>query len=132
MAFAYAGLMAGAAALLVCCRIESGNPNAGNGMEFNSIAAVLLGGTSMREGRGGVEGTVFGVLLMQVLKTGLTQVGISSIYQQAIIGSVVLTAIIMDALFKGSFSLKMSFGAVPVAARDRKSGAKGSKKERRS
>ena len=132
MAFAYAGLMAGAAALLVCCRIESGNPNAGNGMEFNSIAAVLLGGTSMREGRGGVEGTVFGVLLMQVLKTGLTQVGISSIYQQAIIGSVVLAAIIMDALFKGSFSLKLSFGAVPVAARGRKPGVQDVKKERRS
>ena len=131
MAFAYAGLMAGAAALLVCCRIESGNPNAGNGMEFNSIAAVLLGGTSMREGRGGVGGTIFGVLLMQVLKTGLTQVGISSIYQQAIIGSVVLTAIIMDALFKGSFFQKMSFSGIPAAARERQSGQKNRKWERR-
>ncbi len=112
MAFGYAGLMAGAAALLVCCRIESGNPNAGNGMEFNSIAAVLLGGTSMREGRGGVEGTVFGVLMMQVLKTGLTQVGISSIYQQAIIGSVVLAAIIMDVLFKGASIRKLPLGRI--------------------
>ena len=131
MAFAYAALMAGAAALLVCCRIESGNPNAGNGMEFNSIAAVLLGGTSMREGRGGVGGTIFGVLLMQVLKTGLTQVGISSIYQQAIIGSVVLTAIIMDVLFKGSFIQSLSFGGTPVTARERHSGQKDRKRERR-
>lgn len=99
-AFVYAGVMAGIGGLLLCCRIESGNPNSGNGLEFNAIAAVLLGGTSMREGRGGVGGTIFGVLLIQVLKSGLTQVGLSSIYQNAIIGIVVLAAIIFDAFLK--------------------------------
>lgn len=99
-AFVYAGVMAGIGGLLLCCRIESGNPNSGNGLEFNAIAAVLLGGTSMREGRGGVGGTIFGVLFMQVLKSGLTQVGLSSIYQNAIIGIVVLAAIIFDAFLK--------------------------------
>jgi len=99
-AFIYAGLMAGVAGFLLCCRIESGNPNSGNGFEFNSVAAVLLGGTSMREGRGGVGGTIFGVLLIQILKSGLNQVGISSIYQNAIIGTFVLSAIIFDAFLK--------------------------------
>ena len=99
-AFVYAGIMAGIGGLLLCCRIESGNPNSGNGLEFNAIAAVLLGGTSMREGRGGVGGTIFGVLFMQVLKSGLTQVVLSSIYQNAIIGIVVLAAIIFDAFLK--------------------------------
>lgn len=99
-AFVFTGVMAGIGGLLLCCRIESGNPNSGNGFEFNAIAAVLLGGTSMREGRGGVGGTIFGVLLIQILKSGLTQVGISSIYQNAIIGSVVLAAIIFDAFIK--------------------------------
>lgn len=100
LAFIFAGVMAGIGGLLLCCRIESGNPNSGNGLEFNAIAAVLLGGTSMREGRGGAGGTIFGVLLIQVLKSGLTQVGISSIYQNAIIGTVVLAAIIFDAFIK--------------------------------
>ena len=100
LAFTYAGFMAGIGGLLLCCRIESGNPNAGSGMEFNAIAAVLLGGTSMREGKGGVGGTIMGILLIQVLKTGLTQIGISSIYQNAIIGTVVLAAIILDAVFR--------------------------------
>lgn len=99
-AFAYAGLMAGIGGLLICCRIESGNPNAGNGLEFSAVAAALLGGSSLREGRGGVEGTVFGVLLIQVLKSGLMQVGVSSIYQSAIIGGVVLLAIIFDMAVK--------------------------------
>ena len=100
LSFVYAGIMASIAGLLLCCRIESGNPNAGNGMEFNSVAAALLGGTSLREGRGGVEGTLFGVLLIQMLKSGLMQIGISSIYHNALIGMVVLVAIVMDTLAK--------------------------------
>lgn len=99
-AFVYCGFMAAVSGLLLTCRIESGNPLGGNGYEFNSVAAVLLGGTSMREGRGGVEGTILGVLLIQVLKNGLNMVGISSLYQNVLVGSVVLFAIILDAVVK--------------------------------
>ena len=98
--FVYAGVMAAVCALILCCRIESGNPNAGAGMEFNSIAAALLGGISMREGKGRVGGVFFGVFLILLLKSGLTQVGMSSTYQNATIGIVVLAAIIIDALLK--------------------------------
>jgi ribose transport system permease protein len=100
--FTLTGLLAGIAGIMLACRIESGNPIAGNGFEFNSVAAVLLGGTSMREGRGGVIGTIFGVLLIQVLKNGLVMTNISSIYQSAIIGAVVLFAIIIDAFVRRS------------------------------
>ncbi len=100
--FTLTGLLAGIAGIMLACRIESGNPIAGNGFEFNSVAAVLLGGTSMREGRGGVIGTIFGVLLIQVLKNGLVMANISSIYQSAIIGAVVLFAIIIDAFVRRS------------------------------
>ena len=78
----------------MACRIESGNPLAGEGWEFNSIAAVLLGGTSMRDGNGTVVGTIFGVFLIQIVKTGLNQIGLESIYQNALIGGTVLSAII--------------------------------------
>lgn len=98
--FTYTGLMAGIAGIMLASRIESGNPIAGNGFEFNSVAAVLLGGTSMRGGRGSIVGTVFGVLLVQILKNGLVMMNVSSIYQSAIIGIVVLFAIIIDAYIK--------------------------------
>lgn len=98
--FAYTGLMAGIAGIMLSSRIESGNPIVGNGFAFNSVAAVLLGGTSLREGRGGIVGTVFGVLLVQILKNGLVMMNVSSIYQSAIIGIVVLFAIIVDAYIK--------------------------------
>jgi ribose transport system permease protein len=99
-AFTYTGFMTAIAGFLLACRVESGNPIVGNGFEFNSVAAVLLGGTSMREGRGGVGGTVFGVLLIQILKSGLVMMNVSSIYQTAIIGVVVLFAIVLDAYIK--------------------------------
>jgi len=98
--FCVTGLLAGIAGITLASRIQSGNPIAGNGFEFNSAAAVLLGGTSMREGRGSVIGTVFGVILIQLLRNGLVMLNVSSIYQSAIIGIVVLLAIIVDAFIK--------------------------------
>ena len=71
-----------------------------HGWEFQAVAVTLLGGTSLREGKGGVTGTIFGVLLIQVIKNGLNIVGVQSIKQNAIIGSIVLMAIIIDAVVR--------------------------------
>ena len=101
-AYAYAGLLAGVAGLLTACRVESGQPTAGAGLEFESIAATLLGGTSMREGRGNVTNTIFGVLLLSVVRNGLNVVGITAVYQSAIIGIIMLSAIIIDSLARQS------------------------------
>lgn len=98
--YIFAGLMAGIAGLVLACRIESGHPSGADGFEFNTIAAALLGGTSMIEGRGSIIGTVFGVLLIQILRYSLVLQKISSIYQTAIIGIVVLIAVIVDASAK--------------------------------
>lgn len=94
--YAYAGLLAGVVGILVACRVESGQPTIGNGWEFDSIAATILGGTSFREGKGGIVGTIFGVLLIYVIKNGLNVAGVNGLYQNAIIGSVVLAAIVVD------------------------------------
>ena len=98
--FAFAGMIAGIAGIITLCRVESGQPTVANGWEFQAVAATLLGGTSLREGKGGVTGTIFGVLLIQIIKNGLNVVGVQSIYQNAIIGSIVLAAIIIDAVVR--------------------------------
>jgi len=54
------GLLAGAAGLIVTARLDSAQPNAGLGYELDSIAAVVIGGTSLSGGRGSVVGTVLG------------------------------------------------------------------------
>lgn len=98
--FAFAGFLAGITGIVTLCRVESGQPIVANGWEFQAVAATLLGGTSMREGKGNVTGTIFGVLLIQVIKNGLNVCGVSAIYQNAIIGSIVLTAIVIDAVVR--------------------------------
>lgn len=99
-AFAFAGFIAGIAGIITLCRVESGQPTGGTGWEFQAVAATLLGGTSMREGKGGVTGTIFGVLLITMIKNGLNVIGVQSIYQNATVGTVVLGAIIIDALVR--------------------------------
>ena len=98
--YAFAGFIAGIAGIITLCRVESGQPTVASGWEFQAVAATLLGGTSLREGKGGVTGTIFGVLLITIVKNGLNIIGIRSIYQNAIIGSIVLTAIIVDAIIR--------------------------------
>lgn len=98
--YAFAGFIAGIAGIVTLCRVESGQPTVAAGWEFQAVAATLLGGTSLREGKGGVTGTIFGVLLITIVKNGLNIVGVRSIYQNAIIGSIVLVAILIDAVIK--------------------------------
>jgi ribose transport system permease protein len=100
--YAYVGLIAGIAGLVTTCRVESGQPIVATGWEFHAVAATLLGGTSMREGRGGVVGTIFGVFMIRVLQNGLNVSGVSTLYQNALIGFIVLTAIVVDAMMRRS------------------------------
>ncbi len=95
-AYAFAGFLAGVTGLITACRVECGLPIVGMGWEFDAVAAALLGGTSLREGRGGVTGTIFGVLLITIIKNGLNLAGVSAMYQNAIIGTIVLAALVAD------------------------------------
>ena len=98
--YAFAGFIAGIAGIITLCRVESGQPIVATGWEFQAVAATLLGGSSLREGKGGVTGIIFGVLLIQIIKNGLNVIGVQSIMQNAIIGSIVLAAIIIDAVVR--------------------------------
>ena len=98
--YAFAAFMAAIAGLITACRIESGQPVIALGWEFDAVAATILGGTSFEEGKGGITGTVFGALFIQVLKNGLNIVGISTLYQNATIGIIVLLAIVVDACLR--------------------------------
>lgn len=90
------------AGIVLTCRVSSGNPLGGDGYEFNAVAAALLGGSSLREGNGDVSGTLFGVLMLQMFKSGLQIVGVSSLYQTFLIGAVVIIALVIDAIIKKS------------------------------
>ncbi len=90
------GLLAGAAGLIVTARLDSAQPNAGLGYELDSIAAVVIGGTSLSGGRGSVMGTVIGCLIIGVLNNGLFLLNVSPFWQQVVKGFVILAAVAID------------------------------------
>ena len=71
-------------------------PGTGNGLEMNGITAVIIGGTSMAGGSGSMVGTLIGVFIMSVLKTGLPSIGLQSQWQTFFTGLVVIGAVLFD------------------------------------
>jgi len=94
--YTLAGALAGVAGLIVTARLDSAQPNAGLGYELDSIAAVVIGGTSLSGGRGSVWGTVLGCLIIGVLNNGLFLLNVSPFWQQVIKGLVILLAVAID------------------------------------
>lgn len=90
------GLLAGVAGLIVTSRLDSAQPNAGLGYELDSIAAVVIGGTSLSGGRGTIMGSVLGCLIIGVLNNGLFLLDVSPFWQQVVKGFVILIAVIID------------------------------------
>ena len=82
--------------MLVTARLDSAQPNAGTGYELDSIAAVVIGGTSLSGGKGTIGGTVVGALIIGVLNNGLVLLNVSPFWQQVIKGLVILLAVILD------------------------------------
>jgi ribose/xylose/arabinose/galactoside ABC-type transport system permease subunit len=78
--------------------VHSGQPLLGEGLELESIAAVVIGGTSLFGGRGGLMGTLVGVLFVGVLQNGLNLIGVSTFVQRVIIGAAIIVAVLITAL----------------------------------
>ncbi len=94
--YAFSGVMAGLASVLLTSRMNSGHPTAAIGMEFDAIAAVIVGGTSFEKGNGWLFGTFLGVITVGVLRNGLNLIGVQSSIQVASIGLLVLVALLLD------------------------------------
>ncbi len=88
------GLFASVAGLMLASMSNSASPIAGADYSFDAIAAVVIGGTSFDGGKGGLGGTVLGVLLLRTLASGLNLLGVASTWQKAIIGLVIVSIIV--------------------------------------
>ena len=98
LVYTICGLMAGVAGLIMAGRTNSGFPNAGQGMELEAIAAVIIGGASFFGGRGQVLGIFGGVLIMGLIRNGLNLNNVSSFWQQIMIGAIIVFAVFIDVL----------------------------------
>jgi len=94
--YALAGFFVGVAGMLQFSRLSSGNPTSGTGMELRIIAAVVIGGASLSGGRGTVLGTLTGAAIMEVIRSGCTQLGYDNPVQDIILGVIIVAAVTLD------------------------------------
>jgi ribose/xylose/arabinose/galactoside ABC-type transport system permease subunit len=95
-AYTVCGALAGLAGVVLASRITTGQPNAGMGYELDAIAAVVIGGTSLSGGVGGIGGTLLGAFLMGVINNALDLLNVSSYYQQIVKGIIIVGAVWLD------------------------------------
>ena len=96
LVFTVSGIMSALAGILLTSRLRIGQPTAAQGLELDAIAAVVLGGTSLFGGRGGVLGTFFAVMLLQVLRNIFNLLGLGSFYQMTVTGLIIVAAILLN------------------------------------
>jgi ribose transport system permease protein len=94
--YSVAGALAAIGGIIVTSRLDSAQPNAGAGFELDSIAAVVIGGTSLSGGKGTILGTVQGALIIGILNNGLVLLNVSPFWQQVIKGAVILLAVVIE------------------------------------
>ena len=96
LVFTISGLLAAFAGIVLASRMYSGQPTAGDGYEMDAIAAAILGGTSMRGGKGSIIGTIVACFILNVLKNGLTLLSISTHYQEILTGLILIISVLIS------------------------------------
>jgi ribose/xylose/arabinose/galactoside ABC-type transport system permease subunit len=94
--YTFGGFLTGIAGVLLLARLRSGDPTFGTLFELDAIAAAVIGGTSLSGGEGSVWGTIVGALIISVVRNALNILNMPTYYQQLVIGSVIILAIMLD------------------------------------
>lgn len=92
------GFFCGLAGIIYAATYSTITPQTGNGQEMYAIASCVIGGTSLAGGVGSLSGTILGVFVISVLKTGLLSMGLPVQWQQVLIGVVVILAVLVDVI----------------------------------
>jgi ribose transport system permease protein len=96
MIYVAAAVLASISGITLAARLEAADSIVGVGWEFDAIAASILGGTSFAKGKGGIGGTVLGVLVIGVTRNGLNVIGVPSLWQPALTGTIIILAIVFE------------------------------------
>lgn len=107
--YAFSGVFAAVAGVVLAARLSSAQPQAADGYELDAIAAVVIGGASLAGGTGKASGTLIGALILAVLRNGLNLLNVSAFWQQVVIGVVIALAVLLD-------TVRRKAGATPVTS----------------
>ncbi|MFC1959228.1 ABC transporter permease [Chloroflexota bacterium] len=102
MIYTFSGLMAGLAGYILVSRVSTTRSDMGSGWELDAIAAVVLGGTSIFGGSGSILGTVIGLILIQLLKNGLSLSGVTGDATIVVIGMVLIISTLVNSFIQRS------------------------------
>jgi ribose transport system permease protein len=94
--YVFSGLMAAVGGMMLTGRLASGNALMADGMELQSIAAVVVGGTNLFGGEGGVGGSMIGILIIGVLANGLNILGVAEFWQRVVNGLIIVLVVALD------------------------------------
>ena len=92
------GFLAGVAGLLMLLRLNSAQPTAGDGLEFQAVVSAVLGGNMMSGGRGSIPGAIIGALVVYTVRNGLSLAGVNTNAVQVVLGLVLVLGMLMNEL----------------------------------
>ncbi len=110
-AYTLCGATAGLGGIVMASQLKSGSPTYGVMYELYTIAAVVVGGTSLSGGRGSVLGTLVGAFIIAVIQNGMNLTGVESYTQKVVLGLVILGAVLVDTFKKRGWSRPRLIGA---------------------
>jgi len=117
--FGLSGMLAAISGILVMGRLQTGAYQNGTDYTLTSVAAVVIGGTALAGGSGGVWGTVVGVFIIKVVQSALVYLDVSSLAQRIVIGTIIVLAVALDVARHGNVP---AVKWVRLAIRRRRSG----------
>jgi ribose transport system permease protein len=106
LAFTLAGFFTGAAAVLAAAQLGQANTTIADGRLFMTVTAVVVGGTALTGGWGGVANSLVGVLIVGVLVNGMVLLGISPYIHETVQGLMIIAAVALSIRRSGSFTIK--------------------------
>ncbi len=94
--YVIAGMLSAFAGMMLTARLSGAETTAAEGWSLDAVSCVIIGGTSMRGGRGGILNTLLGIFIIAVLNNGMTLIGVPTNFNQLIKGLLMLVAVLLD------------------------------------
>jgi len=94
--YVFSGIALGIASIVYLSRLSAAQPTAGQSYEMEAVAAVVIGGTSIAGGEGGIWGTLIGAVTVAVIRNGLVLLGVQSFFTQMVVGAIIVCAVAID------------------------------------